>query len=453
MKNIMKFKMKRLFVGLIALNLVFTSCDNFLDETSTIGLSSESLTDIVAMEALNAGAYNDLRNLTAYEQAQSTFTVRDCEARRNANWIPWFKWTNSGIPPMFNRYSQCYNVFNKVNTVLNADIDNMYGTEAEKAAVKGDAHFLRAYALFYLNNWFTNPDGRSVPIVTTVLGVNDRVTPNSSAEVITQIESDIEAARTNLAISDGITSHSAATAVAARMYFYHKKYNLAYERANEVITNGGFSLEQNVADIYTKGNASSEVIFSVITDRTENTFGSAQIGFEQHQASEADGVSSLNPNGLIGKLRSADPSDKRFSDLMTEKDGYVFTDGKYPSNDVDYIGIRLAEMHLTRAEANIMVNNTVSAQDITDVNAIKNRAGASDVISGTPGASDMLEIIFNERSKELYNETGDRLFNTLRLQRDIVSESGNGSVPYSTYKSKIYVLLPQSEADIHGFTP
>ena len=82
--------MKRLFVGLIALNLVFTSCDNFLDETSTIGLSSESLTDIVAMEALNAGAYNDLRNLTAYEQAQSTFTVRDCEARRNANWIPWF---------------------------------------------------------------------------------------------------------------------------------------------------------------------------------------------------------------------------------------------------------------------------------------------------------------------------------------------------------------------------
>ena len=61
--------MKRLFVGLIALNLVFTSCDNFLDETSTIGLSSESLTDIVAMEALNAGAYNDLRNLTAYEQA------------------------------------------------------------------------------------------------------------------------------------------------------------------------------------------------------------------------------------------------------------------------------------------------------------------------------------------------------------------------------------------------
>ena len=108
MENIKKFKMKRLLIGLMALGLVFTSCEDFLDETSTIGLSSESLTDIVAMQALNAGAYNDLRNLTAYEHAQSTFTVRDCQARRNANWIPWAKWTTtSGIPNMFNRYSQC----------------------------------------------------------------------------------------------------------------------------------------------------------------------------------------------------------------------------------------------------------------------------------------------------------------------------------------------------------
>ena len=104
------------------------------------------------------------------------------------------------------------------------------------------------------------------------------------------------------------------------------------------------------------------------------------------------------------------------------KDGVVYTDGKYPNNNVDYIGIRLAEMYLTRAESNIMVNNTVAAQDVSDVNAVKNRAGASDVVSGTPGKSAMLEIIFNERSKELYNETGDRFFNSRRLQKSIVNE-------------------------------
>ena len=64
------------------------------------------------------------------------------------------------------------------------------------------------------------------------------------------------------------------------------------------------------------------------------------------------------------------------------KDGVVYTDGKYPNNNVDYIGIRLAEMYLTRAESNIMVN-ILHRQDVSDVNAVKNRAGASDVVSGT----------------------------------------------------------------------
>ena len=97
-----------------------------------------------------------------------------------------------------------------------------------------------------------------------------------------------------------------------------------------------------------------------------------------------------------------------------------------------------------------MVNNTVAAQDVSDVNAVKNRAGASDVVSGTPGKSAMLEIIFNERSKELYNETGDRFFNSRRLQKSIVNESGNGFISFSDYSLKLYNLIRQSEIDIHN---
>ena len=193
-----------------------------------------------------------------------------------------------------------------------------------------------------------------------------------------------------------MNSYAAATAMAARIYFYHGKYNLAYERANEVITDGGYSLETNLADIYTKGNASSEVIYSIITNLSENNFGAGSQGFEHFQANEANGTASVNINGLIGKLRAADPVDKRFTDLMKEGDGLIYANGKYPNNAVDYIGIRLAEMYLTRAESNIMVNNSVSADDVSDVNMIKNRAGASDVVSGLPNQVAMLEIIFNE---------------------------------------------------------
>ncbi|MDG1029068.1 MAG: hypothetical protein P8O98_08695, partial [Flavobacteriaceae bacterium] len=64
--------MKRLFIGLMVLSLAFTSCEEFLDEYSTIGLSADKLTDINAMNSLNAGAYNDMRGFYAYQHMIST---------------------------------------------------------------------------------------------------------------------------------------------------------------------------------------------------------------------------------------------------------------------------------------------------------------------------------------------------------------------------------------------
>lgn len=453
MKRNKKFKMKRLFIGLMVLSLTLASCEEFLDEYSTIGLSADKLTDINAMNSLNAGAYNDMRGFYAYQHMITTTLMRDVQIRRSANWTPFFKWTSSGIPGMFteNSYSNGYRALNKINTVLNADIDNMYGTNAEKASAKGDAYFLRAAVYFQLNNYYTHPStGISVPLVLSVLGTNDRVSLASSEEIKTQIESDIEAARTNLAVGEGITTHGAATAMAARIYFYHGKYDLAYERANEVIESGGYSLESNLADIYLKGSGSSEVIYSIIQDVSEQSFGPAQIGFDNHQADEQVGITSVNPDGLIGQLRAADPNDKRFADLMSEGDGHVYLNGKWPNNNVDYVALRLAEMHLTRAEANVMVNNTVSANDIADVNAIKTRAGAAQMVVGNPTKAEMLEIIYNERSKELYNEWGDRFLNTRRLQKGIVNENGIGMTSFNDYSKILYYPLPVSEVDIHN---
>jgi effector-binding domain-containing protein len=327
----------------------------------------------------------------------------------------------------------------------------MYGSDAEKSKILGDAYFLRAAIYFQLNNYFTlYSTGNSVPLVLTPLGTNDRVSIATSAEIRGQIESDIEAARTNLSVANGVSTHAAATAMAARIYFYHEKYDLAYERANEVITSSGHSLEANVADIYTKGAASSEAIYTIITNRTENGFGAQQIGYNNFRTDFVVGTASLNPNSLIAQLRNADPGDERFSDLFSEGDGLVYMDGKYTSLDQDFIVLRLAEMYLTRAEANIMKNNSVSADDVADVNTVKNRAGASDTVSGTPSQSDMLEIIFNERSKELCFEYGDRYLNTRRLQKSIVNENGDGTIPYSEYYNLLVYPIPQSEVDIHN---
>ena len=107
-------------------------------------------------------------------------------------------------------------------------------------------------------------------------------------------------------------------------------------------------------------------------------------------------------------------------------------------------------MYLTRAESNIMTNNAVSTQDVADVNMVKNRAGAADTVTGTPAVATMLDVIFNERSKELCFEYGDRFLNSRRLQKSIVDENGSGTVPFANYNTILVYPLPQSEVNIHN---
>tara|TARA_B100001063_G_scaffold10122_1_gene7926 strand:- start:5037 stop:6398 length:1362 start_codon:yes stop_codon:yes gene_type:complete len=453
MKNNYTFKINKIFLLLSILFLTFTSCEDFLEEDPSIGLSADKLTDIASMNALVHGAYDNMRGFYAYQPMITAGFVRDYSVRNSANWTPFYKWTNTGVPGMFtgNSYSNGFRTLNKVNTVLNADIENMYGTAAQRSQVLGDAHFIRAAIYFQFHMTFTNPTTqKSVPLVTTVLGTNAIVTQATGSELIAQFEYDIEEARKHFAISNGVNTHVAATAMAARMYFYLGKYDLAYARANEVIASGAHSLEANVADIYSRGNASAESIYTIITNRTENSFGVQSIMNNNFQADKDSGVASLNPYSLIAQFRNANPSDKRFADLMTEGDGLVYVDKKYPSLESDYVVLRLAEMYLTRAESNIMKNGSVSASDVADVNMIKNRASVA-LISGTPSQADMLDIIYNERSIELCFEWGDRFYNTRRLQKDIVAEGGNGVIPYSTYNTLLVYPMPTSDSDIHGF--
>ena len=97
-----------------------------------------------------------------------------------------------------------------------------------------------------------------------------------------------------------------------------------------------------------------------------------------------------------------------------------------------------------------MSNNSVSSQDVEDVNTIKNRSGASDTVTGIPNASDMLEIIFDERSKELCFEWGDRFLNTRRLQKSIINEEGNGFIGFSNYNNLLVYPFNANEIRIHN---
>ncbi len=111
-------------------------------------------------------------------------------------------------------------------------------------------------------------------------------------------------------------------------------------------------------------------------------------------------------------------------------------------------------MHLTRAEANIMVNNSVSQQDVDDINILRQRAKPSSTLSSIPNKQQALDILFEDRTKELAIELGDHFLNRKRLQKGIVklASEGSGMKSYNEYVEMLTFPFPDNEVDIHGLS-
>ena len=96
--------------------------------------------------------------------------------------------------------------------------------------------------------------------------------------------------------------------------------------------------------------------------------------------------------------------------------------------------IRLAEMYLTRAEANFRQGTTVGATPLADVNLIRRRAGLPDLTTVD------LAAILKERASELAFE-GNNLFESQRLKKSIATTAWNSPT--------LIMPIPQREMDVN----
>jgi hypothetical protein len=121
---------------------------------------------------------------------------------------------------------------------------------------------------------------------------------------------------------------------------------------------------------------------------------------------------------------------------------------------MDYRYIRLPEMYLTRAESNVMSQQSVSQQDVDDINILRNRANPSSMLSSVPTIEEALNLIFEDRSRELAFELGDRFINTKRLKKGIIriGQEGAGFKPYAEYADLLVFPFPEIEVAVHGLT-
>jgi hypothetical protein len=114
--------------------------------------------------------------------------------------------------------------------------------------------------------------------------------------------------------------------------------------------------------------------------------------------------------------------------------------GKY---DANINVIRLAEMILTRAEANFRNGSSIGAAPLADINAIRERAGlvAWDNIN--------LDLIWEERYREMCFE-GRLLDDIRRFRKDVTIPEGPEEGAILPWNSPRLVLpIPQREMDVN----
>jgi len=326
-----------------------------------------------------------------------------------------------------NTWSSGYSAIYNANIVIDAVDKNTFAdaTDAEKALYKAEALFIRAlshhtlvrlFALPYSNAPTTDP---GVPLRITRPTPGEALNPASRATVAavyTQVVADLKAAEQVLpATNGGQATKWAAKALLARVYFDMADYTNAFTYANDVISNGGFTLGANVQAPF--GNvgaaqANGGVIFQIVNVTGDDGSGTIRGHYWNTVAANVFMPMSVGIYAAFGA------TDARRNSLIAAPAGAKpFSLKIQGNNPVNIPVIRIAEMYLTRAESAVRKGGYTAANVRADYNNLRALAGLpADNLSSTD--TELYTAIQNERRLELAME-GDRYYELRRLKQQI----------------------------------
>lgn len=430
--------------------LLTFQCGDKLDiqPANTVGLS-QAVNTSGDVEALLVGAFAQLGNTDLYGGNM----LRDVDLLGDAGDVFWDGtfvapgeiWAKSMLitnDQAEETWLEAYSAINRANTVL-ANIDKV--TADKKDRVEGEAKFIRGTVYFELARTYgrTWMDGNpatnlAVPLVLQPadpnnLGIN--LPRNTVAEVYTAAIADLTDAEALLPAKNGIFStRYAAAAILSRIYLMQNNYAEALAAANRVITSGEFALTTSFADAFGKSSTGS-------TSRSSNGMATVEDVFAIQVTNQA-GVNSLNtfydPSGrsdiIIEDAHAALYENGDFRGTFFQISGGNRFTRKFTNRFANVSIVRLAEMLLTRAEANLRLGSSVGATPLADINTIRARVGLSNLGAVT------IDDILLERKLELAFE-GHLLHDLKRTQRSI------GTRPFSD--PKLIFPIPQREMIIN----
>lgn len=411
--------MKKLLITSITCFTLFLMSCNVLDTEPEASLGANTaIVDGASAEAVLLGAYSRMQTNPYYGVH---FTLSPDLAADNAVYEGFFDSqleVDSGTVPISNfwigsAWVDIYRVVNIANLLI-AEVPNVEDDAfSNREQVLGEAHAVRAMAYFDLLRVFGYHFDRSsafgLPLLLEPVENNDfNQIPDLERSTVEatyqQILSDLNTA---IPLMEGYNSSTALSywstiALRARVNLYAGNYGDAFDDADDVITNGGYTLLEDVADVFSTTDVTSESIFDLVfTDQDGSSLFSFMFQRDEYN---------VDPD----LINSFEADDARADLFRFERSSERSLKWSNPNNANNVKIIRLAEMYLIRSEAAVFDSNDPNAGS-DDLNEIRNRAGLDDVGSFAT-TEEYIDALLYERRAEL-NYEGHRFFDLVRLDR------------------------------------
>ncbi|WP_143960328.1 RagB/SusD family nutrient uptake outer membrane protein [Litoribacter populi] len=389
-------KINLIYTLILAVSLTFGmgACDTLDQEPVNQIPTDEAISDVRSAQRAILGMYDGMQSEDYYGlrylyyqdtytdnlQHAGTFTT-DQEVS--------FRRINPSNLQIRSTWQTMYRVIRDANFILFSLSNVEDATEEQLIAIEAEARFIRAYVYYDLLRVFNG-----VPLVTEFVTTVDEINtlPRASTQdLYAFVISELQFAEQNLGQTPDAPYRArpaAATAMLARVHLQAGNPGQAAQKATEAI-GLGYSLLPNYRDIWTiPGNA--EMIFNLSFTNVDGDQSSLAISSDPATGGQKFYVRDDFFNLFAA---SAAEGDTRFAASILPE-GNVRRVYKYyrsATNDDNVPLIRLAEMYLIRAEA-IVRQGAVSAQVISDINTIRNRAGLVSIPSYTSPAAALTEI-------------------------------------------------------------
>lgn len=462
----------KIFASLLVLGILFnfSSCNKKLDVLPTQTLSPEAgLKTESDLIGLLIGAYDGLQNTSSYGgdiqlmadmwanryylRFRGTFNglLQIASVTTTSNVIL----TNNGWATSL--WGNAYRTINNCNLVLE-NLSLSKNSARPTASVEGEALFIRGSLYFELARLFgktwgdgdnnTNP---AVPLIlkSTPFEVSQLTDENyparaSVAAIYNQAKADLQKAATLLPVTNQhYATKWAAMAQLSRIALMQGDYATARDMADQVIASNRYSLTTPFNNLWFNyinfgGVAPLEYVFYIrITNQDGtnglNTYYGQTISSIPGTAGRGDldvqvpWVNLHEAGDVRGTYFQAGSSGRRLTRKHLDRFGHVPV-------------IRLAEMYLTRAEANFRLGTAVGNTPLADVNLIRNRANLPSLVAVT------LSDILKERALELAFE-GHFLHDIKRLR---LSMPGSNITNGPAWNSpRLIMPVPQRERDVN----